>query len=49
MKRGEKLKRVTKKERNGRRRKWAAAFLDPEKLLVTSRLLVLLISSVLIK
>ena len=34
-KREEKLKRVTKKERNGRRRKWAAVFPDPEKLLVT--------------
>ena len=33
-KREEKLKRVTKKEINGRR-KWAAVFPDPEKLLVT--------------
>lgn len=32
MKREAKLERITKKERNGRRRKWAAAFLAPEKL-----------------
>ena len=35
MKREEKLKRMTKQERNGRRGKWVEAFLDPKKLLAT--------------